>query len=52
MFQIYYGTPRHLRNIKDIPWAGDVNVCEIRNKWSPEVEMRIPAGILWFIILI
>lgn len=40
----YYGTPRHLRNQPHIPWAGDVNTCDVRNKWSPEVEMRIPAG--------
>jgi len=40
----YYGTPRHLRNLKDIPWAGDLNDCDIRNKWAPDVQMRIPAG--------
>jgi len=40
----YYGTPRHLRNLSDIPWAGDLNECETRNKWAPHVEMRIPAG--------
>jgi len=40
----YYGTPRHIRNLKDIPWAGSLNDCEVRNKWSPDVEMRIPAG--------
>ncbi|KAJ3414166.1 hypothetical protein HDV05_007028 [Chytridiales sp. JEL 0842] len=40
----FYGTPRHLRRIKDIPWAGDLNEAEVRDKWSPEVEMRIPAG--------
>eukprot|EP00286_Rhodomonas_abbreviata_P030122 CAMPEP_0181303460 /NCGR_PEP_ID=MMETSP1101-20121128/8570_1 /TAXON_ID=46948 /ORGANISM="Rhodomonas abbreviata, Strain Caron Lab Isolate" /LENGTH=249 /DNA_ID=CAMNT_0023409035 /DNA_START=219 /DNA_END=968 /DNA_ORIENTATION=- len=38
----YYGTPRHLDTIKDIPWAGEV----MANKgiWEPDVEMRIPAG--------
>jgi len=40
----FYGTPRHLRNIPEIPWVGDVNTCEVRSKWSPDVEMRIPAG--------
>ncbi len=38
----YYGTPRHLRNIKDIPWAG--NVMDHLNTWNPDVEMRIPDG--------
>jgi CxxC motif-containing protein len=38
----YYGTPRHLRNIKDIPWVGDVQT--VLDKWAPEVQMRIPAG--------
>jgi len=40
----YYGTPRHLRTLSQIRWAGDLSDCNIRNKWSPEVEMRIPDG--------
>lgn len=41
----YYGTPRHLRKITDVKWQEKtVNDCEILNKWSPEIEMRIPAG--------
>ncbi|CAF0931040.1 unnamed protein product [Adineta ricciae] len=40
----YYGTPRHLRRLKQIPWAGSLDDCQIRRKWEPEVEMRIPAG--------
>lgn len=40
----YYGTPRHIRNLPDIKWVGDLNDCATRNKWSPEVEMRIPDG--------
>jgi hypothetical protein len=40
----YYGTPRHLRNLKDIPWAGCVTDPLVQSKWSPEVEMRIPEG--------
>ena len=40
----YYGTPRHLRRLTNIPWAGDLNNCEVRSKWEPDVEMRIPAG--------
>eukprot|EP01097_Dermamoeba_algensis_P011023 TRINITY_DN8388_c0_g1_i1.p1 TRINITY_DN8388_c0_g1~~TRINITY_DN8388_c0_g1_i1.p1 ORF type:complete len:306 (-),score=54.00 TRINITY_DN8388_c0_g1_i1:77-922(-) len=40
----YYGTPRHLRNQPQIPWVGSVDDCAVRKKWSPEVEMRIPAG--------
>jgi len=40
----YYGTPRHIRTIKDIPWAGSVIDCAVRTKWHPEIDMRIPAG--------
>jgi len=40
----YYGTPRHLRKWPQIPWKGSVDDCEIRSKWYPEVEMRIPDG--------
>jgi len=40
----FYGTPRHLREQKKIPWKGDVNDIETRCKWEPEVQMRIPDG--------
>jgi len=40
----YYGTPRHLRRLTQIPWVGSLEDCDIRKKWEPEVEMRIPAG--------
>jgi hypothetical protein len=40
----YFGTPRHIRRLKDIPWVGDLNVEETRKLWEPEVQMRIPAG--------
>lgn len=43
----YYGTPRHLRKLTDIQWAGqldDVENKELLSKWTPEVELRIPAG--------
>jgi hypothetical protein len=46
-FNIYYGTPRHIKNLTDIPWAGSVWDCDVRTKWQPEVQMRIPAGILF-----
>lgn len=39
-----YGCPRHLRRMPEIPWAGSLLDCEVRGKWSPEVEMRIPNG--------
>lgn len=42
----YYGTPRHLRRLTDIPWAGSLDDCNIRKKWEPDVQMRIPAGSL------
>ncbi|CAF2829691.1 unnamed protein product [Rotaria sp. Silwood2] len=40
----YYGTPRHLRRLTEIPWAGDLQDRSVRKKWEPDVEMRIPAG--------
>jgi len=40
----YYGTPRHLRIQPSIPWAGSMYDCTNRQKWLPEVHMRIPAG--------
>jgi len=38
----YYGTPRHLRKVKEIPWVGSIK--DNLNKWDPEVQMRIPEG--------
>jgi len=40
----FYGTPRHLRMIQDVQWKGDLLDEKIRNKWAPEVEIRIPDG--------
>lgn len=41
----YYGTPRHLRNNKVVPWAGDMNDEAVRNQWESEgVSIRIPDG--------
>jgi hypothetical protein len=40
----YYGTPRHLRIEPQIPWAGSVYDCANRQRWLPEVHMRIPQG--------
>lgn len=43
----YYGTPRHLRKLTDIKWAGQLDDAEnkaLLTKWAPEVELRIPAG--------
>jgi len=40
----YYGTPRHIKNQPQIPWAGSMWDCENREKWLPEVHMRIPRG--------
>jgi hypothetical protein len=41
----YYGTPRHIRNIPSIPWAGNLNSDELRASWEKEgVYMRIPDG--------
>jgi hypothetical protein len=40
----YYGTPRHLRQLPEIPWLGSLDDCNVRQKWEPDVEMRITAG--------
>ena len=40
----YYGTPRHLRRLTQIPWVGSLEDSNVREKWAPEVEMKIPAG--------
>jgi hypothetical protein len=40
----YYGTPRHLRRLTQIPWIGSLDDCSVRKKWEPDVELRIPAG--------
>lgn len=40
----YYGTPRHLCRLTEIPWKGSLDDCDVRKKWEPDVEMRIPAG--------
>jgi hypothetical protein len=30
--------------LTQIPWVGSLEDCDIRKKWEPEVDMRIPAG--------
>jgi len=40
----YYGTPRHIRTLTSIAWSGNLHDAKIRNKWAPEIEMRIPDG--------
>lgn len=43
----YYGTPRHLRKLTEIKWAGqldDQGNKTLLSQWAPEVELRIPAG--------
>eukprot|EP01038_Epipyxis_sp_PR26KG_P012191 gene12191-16332_t len=40
-----YGTPRHIRNIPDVKWEGDVNDEVVRKMWENEgIFMRIPDG--------
>ena len=34
----FYGTPRHIRTIPSIPWAGDVNKEAVRRLWEPDVS--------------
>jgi len=40
----HYGCPRHLKNLTDIKWAGNLNDCKIQSTWSPEVELSVPVG--------
>jgi len=40
----YYGCPRHLKRFPNIEWAGSLNDCKVREQWSPDIEIRIPAG--------
>jgi hypothetical protein len=41
----YYGTPRHLRNLKGINWEGNLGDTENLRRWESEgVFLRIPEG--------
>ena len=41
----FYGTPRHLRRLPSIPWAGDSGDTTVHGLWkSRGVEMRLPQG--------
>jgi len=40
----YYGTPRHLRIEPQLPWAGSLYDCDNRQRWLPEIHMRIARG--------
>jgi hypothetical protein len=46
----WFGCPRHLKMFQDdadgtpISWAGDLNTCEARTAFEPELSMRVPAG--------
>ena len=42
----YYGTPRHIRMIPSIPWAGDVDTGAVRALWEPEVVKCIVLPVL------
>lgn len=41
----YYGTPRHIKRITDIPWAGSMTDEAVLRRWEGDgIFMRIPAG--------
>jgi len=40
----FYGTPRHLKIEPQIPWAGSMYDCANRQRWLPEIHMRIARG--------
>lgn len=42
----YYGTPRHIKMIPSIPWAGDVNTAAVRMLWEPEVTKFVTLSVL------
>jgi len=41
----FFGTPRHLRVLPNIPWKDDIT--KHLNDWNPDIELRIPAGAEW-----
>jgi len=43
----YYGTPRHLRVVTQVPWTGCISDPQLMDMWMPDVELRIPAGAEW-----
>lgn len=44
----FYGTPRHIRTIPSIPWAGDVNEEIVRRLWEPDVSKILICVRLFF----
>jgi hypothetical protein len=41
----YYGCPRHLRNLPEIPWSGSLVDSEIMKSWENEgIFLRLPSG--------
>jgi len=40
----FYGTPRHLKIQPEIAWAGSMYDCSNRQRWLPEIHMRIANG--------
>jgi len=40
----FYGTPRHIKIQPQIPWAGSMYDCANRQRWQPEIHMRIARG--------
>ena len=39
----YYGTPRHLRNNKAIPWEGETSASKAQ--WEPELSLEVTPGL-------
>eukprot|EP01117_Protostelium_nocturnum_P006520 TRINITY_DN234_c0_g2_i1.p1 TRINITY_DN234_c0_g2~~TRINITY_DN234_c0_g2_i1.p1 ORF type:complete len:260 (+),score=69.31 TRINITY_DN234_c0_g2_i1:92-871(+) len=39
-----FGCPRHIRNFPQLKWEGNLVDEAVRNKWEPDVSMRIPDG--------
>ncbi|KAJ3222357.1 hypothetical protein HK099_002394 [Clydaea vesicula] len=40
----YYGTPRHLRTIQEVPWTAELLSDESLTLFEPDLYLRIPAG--------
>lgn len=40
----FYGTPRHLRKLPGVPWAGSIDEDATRQLFAPAIDIRIPDG--------
>jgi hypothetical protein len=42
----FYGTPRHLRRLPEVPWFGDVTDAAVQSLWIEHgLDVRVPEGV-------